>query len=236
MRVRTCEAHRCFRPPLGDEMTKGSLSDADGSSGQDTETFELLSTLQKEALRGGRPLIRRDGSRVSYLEPFALAFSTRPGFWEQLLQRVSLFALALCAIVTLLVLLGAAPWPIALTVLVWLVLAVAARLHRAARKREVGEYLVDFERELLVRLSPPMRVVRFGNFVLHRQADVLDSSCEWLFATESGASRSAWMLSMLERRPRPLRLACGTSHELEPVLFLFRRYGIRVEATATDET
>jgi hypothetical protein len=204
-------------------VTRGAAQASASTSGASTAAVDLDATLDV-ILREGHPLIRKEHVIVVHHDPFLLALRTTPGFIEQAFLRVSTFAFVLSAIVAAIVGVGAAPWPIGILVGVWLSMATFARVFVHRRRRELGDHLVDFERAIFAHLGPGRsRVVALDEIVLATADDPLDDKARWVTVRirargDARPKRGAQQL---------FRIAYGTPIELERLLFLFRRYGIR---------
>lgn len=184
-----------------------------------------LEVMLEAVLREGHSLIRKEHVHVAHHDPFLLALRTTPGFIEQAILRVSTFAFVLSGIVATIVAVGAAPWPIGFLVAVWLVMATFARLFVRRRRRELGDHLVDFERSLFAHLAPGVRrVVPLDAIALATADDPLDEKARWVTVRIRTPARAG---SSDAASQTFFRIAYGTPIELERLLFLFRRYGVR---------
>lgn len=187
-----------------------------------SRTSEIEAAWSSVAERGRIVLSNLDGT-VRIDAPFVLACECRGLALETAIARVSLFAFVLTAIVTAIVAVGAAPWPMLSISLVWASAGVGARIFAARRRREHGRFVVDFEHERILhapdRSSPRELALAKGTRV------VVEKSTD--------ATAPFWLVVETPARVR-LRIARGRSDEVEPLLRTFRQYHLGVDRSVLD--
>ncbi len=169
----------------------------------------------------GRELLRSRESRVALKEPFLLAARQESSAIDQTVRLVTLFAFVLSAVVVTLVVVRAAPAPIGLIVLVWVVAALTARAVARRARRALGRVIVDFEQDELETcpLEGPARRVSISGL-----------RGEALPTTDDEAPACL----VLHGEGGPIRLCRGVDREIDRVAALLRKY--RVEVTSCRPT
>lgn len=170
----------------------------------------------ERAVADGRPLVVGRETRIVLSEPFVLAAETSGDFLELAIRRVTLFALILSAIVTVLVLVRAAPRPVIALAAAWFVPAVLARWFAARRRRQLGRTLVDFELSTVVHapVGRPQRTFSLETSVLHVE--------------ESNDGEAPRWLILRPVRGGIVRLGRGTEDDIDRCLYIFRKYRIKI--------
>ncbi len=175
------------------------------------------------AIENGRVLARSSESRIVHVEPFLLAAERSGHAVDLLIRRITLLAFTLSAIISFLVLVGAAPRPVAIFVVAWLLPGLGARWYARRRRSELGRTLVDFE----------------DGKIEHGSVDGRRTSAELatarLVVTRTHDIEAPLSLVLRGRDRRKIRLARVTEPELDRVLLVFRRYKIAVEGPAPDD-
>lgn len=159
-----------------------------------------------------RLLDNHDGS-VELEGELRLVCECRGKATDAAVRGVSLFAFVVATIVGVLALSGVAPRPVGLFALGWIVAASIARRWATRRRAEHGRFVLDFDRSTLhVEGSPLTRAIDDQLTVELSDADAPPDHARWL---------------LLRRGPEVFRLARGTPEELQRVLYVLRRQGVR---------
>lgn len=166
-----------------------------------------------------RVLSTLDGS-VYHDAPFRLVFDCQGEAFDLAVTRISRFAMLLCVALLGIVATGAVPRLIALIVLAWLAGIAAAVVVAARRRREHGRVLVDFDQERV--LVEPRAGAAFD-------APLAGSKLRVVASTDALAPLWLWLV-LADGRAQ--RLAKSDDRGLDPVVSIFRRYGVRVERDA----
>ena len=93
----------------------------------------------------GRALVVGAETSAHHDEPFVLATSAAGGALDAAIRGVSAFAFVMAAIVTGLVVVGAAPKLIEIFAAFWITAALGGRLYARRRRTELGRTLIDFD-------------------------------------------------------------------------------------------
>ncbi len=166
---------------------------------------------------GGRKLIDNLDGTAHYEEPFLLGCECRGQALDLAIRRVSVAALTLSAIISLIVAVRAAPLPIAGIAAFWASASAIARIFAAKRRRQHGRFIVDFEHDLVTQESMSRDRVDYA----------LGAGSSIRVESSIDAQAPFWLL-FREKDGNNLRLARGTADELRRVLQLFRSYNIDV--------
>ncbi len=166
--------------------------------------------------RGRRLLHNHDGA-VDLEGELRLVCECRGQATDAAVRGVSAFAFVVAAVVGALALGRVAPRPVGLFALGWIVAALLARRWASRRRAEHGRFTFDFDRGTL-------RIERSAGEAT-RERDLDDRVAVELSDAEAPADHARWLL--LRRGDEVFRLAWGTPAELQPVLFVLRRQGLR---------
>jgi len=164
----------------------------------------------------GHVLVQNLDANVVHDAPFVLACACEGGALDLAIRRVSLFALTLSAIITLIVALRAAPFPIIAIAITWSGGAAIAHLFAARRRRQHGRFVIDFEHA---------SATREGRTRTDTQPIDKDASVE---IVESIDALAPYWLLLHPTRALTWRIAKGTARDLQPVVRLFREYHVVV--------
>lgn len=167
------------------------------------------------AEQSGRALLVAREARVTHVDPFLLATRCEATSFEVALRLVTLFAFVVASVVGALVLLRAAPLPVAMFVVFWVAAAIAARWWASRRRAELGRALLDFESEevTLASLSGITRTVPLAGASVRREASNDEEAPSWL------------VLSLRDKTC--FRLCRGKEHEIDRVLLVLRRFHVQ---------
>ncbi len=176
--------------------------------------------LHDDVMANGRALARNLECGASHVPPFLLATRCEGAALDLAIRRVAAFALVLSGILCVVVLSGAAPFPIITVALVWGGCALGGVIWVVRRRRTLGEFLVDFERERVVQWRP-----RRGT------SDVHTWSSDALVVVDDAPDEHAlrWIELRLPSATGAtlLRLARADAREAQALSRLFRTYGVR---------
>lgn len=161
-----------------------------------------------------RVLLQNPDGVVTLEGPTRLVVVCEGRALEQVIRRVSTFALVVSAIVSAIALSGAAPRPMALATLTWVVPAIAARAWAARRRREHGRIVIDLE----------ARHVHAATRAGARELPLDDAARVVLEEADDPGDHARWLL--LCRGADRLRLAYAPPLDLRPILFELRRHGV----------
>lgn len=166
----------------------------------------------------GRTLVVSRESRVWFHEPFVLASTCDSKLVEGGLRHITAFALAVAGIVTILILVRAAPAPLAIFALVWIAGAVFARRWARKRRRELGRTLLDFEFEkaTFAPLEGSTTELPLEGACAVKEASNDDEAPIWLVLRLADGTR--------------IRLCRGEDRDVDRVLVVLRRFHVRVGA------
>lgn len=170
-----------------------------------------------EAVRErGRTLIGGAEATVHYDDPFLLAADARAGALDAAIRGVSTFAVVMAAIVTLLVVVGAAPKMVEIFATFWVIAAISGRIFARHRRSQLGRTLIDFDAGLVEHapLSGGPRSFALDGLTLKvtRSADA--EAPYWITLVAGG---------------KQTRLARATEEQVDRALVIFRRYKVPVE-------
>lgn len=179
----------------------------------------------EEVMRNGRVLARNVECAASYVAPFLLATTCEGAAVDLAVRRVAAFALVLSGILCVVVPVGGAPLFMLGVPGVWAGSALGALAWVLRRRRALGAFLVDFERERVVHWRPN-RVVSEVHGWTSDAALVVDDAPEehalrWVELRIPAGSRSA------PGRTTVLRIARADAQEAQALGRLFRTYGVR---------
>jgi hypothetical protein len=171
----------------------------------------------------GRVLVQNLDASVVHDPPFLLACACEGAALDLAIRRVSLFAFTLSAIITTIVAIRAAPFPIIAIAITWFGGAATARLFAARRRRQHGHFVIDFEHESATRAGAAgEEAARIARGSVLEIAESMDAMAPyWLILRPSPAR--AW------------RIAKGTAQDLQRVVRLFREYHVEVRGKLDDE-
>ena len=169
-----------------------------------------------DALTRGSVLAKSSESRVVHEAPFLLAAECGGRAVDLLIHRITLLAFTLSAIVGTLVVVGAAPKPVALFVAVWFFPALLARAWARRRRSRLGRTLVDFEIASIEHVS------------LDGQSTKAPLAGATLVARSTHDREAPEALELRLTDGRPLRFARANERELDRILLVFRRYKVPI--------
>ena len=175
-----------------------------------------MSPTHADVTARGRVLVQNLDANVVHDAPFVLACACEGAALDLAVRRVSLFAFTLSAIITLIVALRAAPFPIIAIAITWSGGAGIAHLFAARRRRQHGRFVIDFEHESATREAPSGTDTRpIGKDAVLEIVESIDALAPY------------WLL-LHPTRALTWRIAKGTAAELQPIVRLFREYHVEV--------
>lgn len=171
----------------------------------------------------GARLVESPEGEIVYEAPYRLHCTCEKGPLEAMVRHASLLAGAVTLVMSALAVVGAIPRVMLAISALWGLAAATGLWSARARAREHGRFVVDFERERVLHERDGEVTARAlaGRVVVTPPAPPDDDD-----ALEAALPR--WLVLELEGPgPRRLRLAKAELASLRPVLFLFRKHGIR---------
>ncbi|MBL9024288.1 MAG: hypothetical protein JNL21_18990 [Myxococcales bacterium] len=168
------------------------------------------------AEEGGRSLLVAREARVTFAEPFVLATRCEATSFDLAVRYVTLFAFVVAGVVGVLVVVRAAPAPVAIFAVFWVIAAFGARRWAKRRRSELGRAILDFEAETLTLapLSGSTRTAPLGDAIVRRETSNDEEAPLWLVLTlRDGTS---------------VRLCRGEERAVDRVLAVLRRFHVEV--------
>lgn len=166
----------------------------------------------------GRALVVARESKVWFQEPFVIASQSDSAFVDLGLRHITVFAFAVAGVVTILILLRAAPAPLAIFAVFWIAGATLVRRWARTRRRELGRAVLDFEAEsaTFVPLEGSAKHLSTNGAMAVKEASNDEEAPIWLVLRFSDGTRA--------------RLCRGEEREVDRVLVVLRRFHVKLDA------